>query len=294
MSRDRPKLSPALPPELERAIFETAAHIRPLSIPRFMLVAWRVKIWLEPLLYQTVVLSQRADYPHNLQGHIPCFQSHILLSLIQSKSVRFPGGSVRNLFFPAGISTEDTSAILSACRSVENLWMTPNIDGELFSLIEDLQLSQLYCNLKCIFGSRRHIDFTHRLFAKITHLEIFGHNFDPTEREMYTELALLPHLTHLCFNDERFTDICLTLLKTCKSLRVLVILERTLNTPLEVAKDPRFVVMYCNWEAKDWRMGAHSGIDYWSRAEEFIAKRRSGEIDPLIYTIEGDASEDIR
>ncbi|KAJ7301798.1 hypothetical protein DFH08DRAFT_827183 [Mycena albidolilacea] len=29
----------------------------------------------------------------------------------------------------------------------------------------------------------------------------------------------------------------------------------------------------------DWQMGAHMGRDYWSRAERFIALRRSGEID---------------
>ncbi|KAJ7869035.1 hypothetical protein B0H13DRAFT_2063518 [Mycena leptocephala] len=39
---------------------------------------------------------------------------------------------------------------------------------------------------------------------------------------------------------------------------------------------------------QDWYMGTHGGSDYWSRAEIFIAKRRSGEIDPLKYRIPKD------
>jgi hypothetical protein len=46
MSAPEPKVHPALPADLERAIFEIAAHARPVSIPTFMLVAWRVKTWL--------------------------------------------------------------------------------------------------------------------------------------------------------------------------------------------------------------------------------------------------------
>ncbi|KAJ7480301.1 hypothetical protein B0H11DRAFT_1916041 [Mycena galericulata] len=56
----------------------------------------------------------------------------------------------------------------------------------------------------------------------------------------------------------------------------------------DLAKDPHFVQMACSHYIKDWQMGALTGVDYWSRAEEFIAKRRSGKIDPLQYLIEVD------
>jgi len=299
MSEDPTELSPALPAELEQTIFEMAAHIRPLSIPRFMLVAWRVKIWVEPLLFRTIVLSQRPYDPQNLQGHIPAFESDILLPIIQSESRRFLAASVHNLLLPPWISSEDATAVLSACTSIEDLWLGlgSGSGGEMLSVIEDLPLKRLYCCVEDIFGPLQQIDFTHRLFTRITHFEIFDGNIEP---EIWHGLALLPHLTHLCFTDERFTDICLTLLTTCKSLRVLVVLQPTLRALIaehpdeeKLSKDPRFVAMDCEWETKDWRMGAHTGIDYWSRAEDFIAKRRSGEIDPLQYTIEADASIDI-
>jgi hypothetical protein len=37
--------APMLPLELEREIFEICAYLRPVSIPRLMLVACRVKEW---------------------------------------------------------------------------------------------------------------------------------------------------------------------------------------------------------------------------------------------------------
>jgi hypothetical protein len=43
-----PEDEPRLPAELEQVIFETTAHIRPLSIPTLMLIAWRVKKWFVP------------------------------------------------------------------------------------------------------------------------------------------------------------------------------------------------------------------------------------------------------
>jgi len=159
----------------------------------------------------------------------------------------------------------------------------------MFSVIEDLPLKQLYCTAEDVFGPLPQIDFTHRVFATITHFEVFD---DAIEREIWSGLALLPSLTHLCFNYDGPVDVWLDLLATCKSLRVLVVLDRSLAHS-ELAKDPRFVAMGCALETKDWRMGAHTGIDYWSRAEDFIAKRRSGELDPLQYTIEEDASMDI-
>ncbi|KAJ7622098.1 hypothetical protein FB45DRAFT_121814 [Roridomyces roridus] len=51
-------IPPSLPPELERDLFELAAYTRPRSIPKLMLVAWRVKAWVEPLLYCFFLFSE--------------------------------------------------------------------------------------------------------------------------------------------------------------------------------------------------------------------------------------------
>ncbi|TFK58527.1 hypothetical protein BDN72DRAFT_906654 [Pluteus cervinus] len=71
--------TPRLPVELERAIFEDAAQGSRDSIPTLMLLANRVKEWLEPLLYSIVVIHQSS---RGLKGYSPpierldCYAHH--------------------------------------------------------------------------------------------------------------------------------------------------------------------------------------------------------------------------
>ncbi|KAJ7111344.1 hypothetical protein C8R44DRAFT_933490 [Mycena epipterygia] len=111
--------------------------------------------------------------------------------------------------------------------------------------------------------------------------------------ENWSELSLIPQLTHFAFNDTDFGPLCGELLETCRPLAVLVFLRSQAQGGLrinasqaaELSKDPRLVEMRCVYYLLDWQMGAHAGKDYWSRTESFIAKRRSGEIDVLQYQI---------
>ncbi|KAJ7808794.1 hypothetical protein B0H14DRAFT_3481997 [Mycena olivaceomarginata] len=103
----------------------------------------------------------------------------------------------------------------------------------------------------------------------------------------------LPHLTHLAFNSANYLQTCLEFLPTWDTLRALVVfpqsnkgemlLER--QGVLRLTQHLRFVVMVCSHYREDWIRGATLGRDHWSRAEQFIAKRRSREIDPLEYYI---------
>ncbi|KAJ6539431.1 hypothetical protein B0H19DRAFT_1179052 [Mycena capillaripes] len=168
-----------LPTELERAIFEIAAPARPLSIPKFMLVAWRVTLWLEPLLYETIAVGNKSGvyYGLDVSKWHPIFPRD-LLHLLHSPSARIPGVFERHLFLAAVLTpVDDARALLSTCRRIENLWINTTEDGVLFSLIEDLPLTQLYCN---IHSAQQRIDFSHRLFSKLTHLEVFDNA--PTTR----------------------------------------------------------------------------------------------------------------
>ncbi|KAJ7095067.1 hypothetical protein C8R44DRAFT_813875 [Mycena epipterygia] len=49
-------IAPRLPPELERLVFESAALSHATDIPNLILVAWRIKNWVEPLLYRAVLV----------------------------------------------------------------------------------------------------------------------------------------------------------------------------------------------------------------------------------------------
>jgi hypothetical protein len=69
----------------------------------------------------------------------------------------------------------------------------------------------------------------------------------------------------------------------CKSLTVLIILAPVPERrPIELetlADDHRFVMMSLDAYLADWQHGTLTGRDYWTRADAFISKRISGEID---------------
>ncbi|KAJ7912448.1 hypothetical protein B0H13DRAFT_2660086 [Mycena leptocephala] len=81
MSSAMAEVSPTLPLELECRIFETAALSRPVSIPAMMHVAWRVKHWLEPLLYRTLAFT---DSKRLLDG-FPFLNQGIFERLVRTK-----------------------------------------------------------------------------------------------------------------------------------------------------------------------------------------------------------------
>ncbi|KAF8902914.1 hypothetical protein CPB84DRAFT_820002 [Gymnopilus junonius] len=62
---------PRLPLDLERDIFELAAAICRPRIPIFILVAQRVRQWLEPMLYTTIIHYDFAIEPYALCPPVP-------------------------------------------------------------------------------------------------------------------------------------------------------------------------------------------------------------------------------
>ncbi|KAJ7669842.1 hypothetical protein DFH06DRAFT_1468610 [Mycena polygramma] len=291
--------SSALPIDLERELFDIAALSRPLGIPKLMLVAWRVKTWVEPLLYRTIVVWRSGPYappPPAIAGH-PLFYRKTLLPIVESKGRSFFKDSVRH-FFVDQIFEDDTEiqSILSVCTGIENLWIF-EILPHLLPLVDDLPLERLHCGFFNLLAFKQ-LDFTHRLFSRLTHYEVIDY---PSEEdfEVWRGLALIPNLTHLAFNGLSCIFLLPFLLEECRSLLLLVVLYGDSGGAERVAdhvdghkllRDPRFVVMKCEEYEKDWQMGAATGADYWSRAEAFVALRRSGEIDPLDCEIREDAS----
>ncbi|KAJ6574530.1 hypothetical protein B0H19DRAFT_1124735 [Mycena capillaripes] len=293
---------PALPIDLEREIFEISALSRPMRIPNLMLVAWRVKTWVEPLLYRTIVVWRSARFapsPQPIQGH-PAFYRKTLIPIIKSKRASFFRDSTRHLLVHQ-IPEDDTEGqfILSACSGVEDLWIF-EIHPHLLPLISELPLKRLYCGLYDLLKSNQ-ITFTHRLFSRITHLEVIDSQQE-LDLDLWLGLSLIPNLTHLAFNGLEFISLWPVLLDKCRSLRLLVSLWHGENGANRVAahkdgeklrRDTRFVLMWCEEFEKDWQMGAHASADYWARAEAFAGKRRSGEIDALECEIKEDPSLNI-
>ncbi|KAJ7679491.1 hypothetical protein DFH06DRAFT_1166733 [Mycena polygramma] len=291
MDRLPPVLNPSLPPELERYIFEICALSRPVGIPTLMLVAWRVKNWVEPLLYRSITVG----YTKSLKGY-PIFTWDTLRAALRSKPTSFFEANVRHLNIFQSLAHPETvgyaEELLSVCTGVENLAISSQVLKK-YDMIErvapSMSLRHLYTKPAPLF---RTFPSTHPLFSRITHLEVKANGGE--EDIICARLPLLPRLTHLAFGDARFVPQYRTLLPACKTLRVLVTFwgfppsERMFFVTL--ARDLRVVFMRRSLHLKDWQMGIHAGVDFWSRAEDWIARRRSGEIDAQEFNIPGDES----
>ncbi|KAJ6533321.1 hypothetical protein DFH09DRAFT_1370097 [Mycena vulgaris] len=277
-----------LPPELERQIFEIAALSRPVAIPTLMLVAWRVKTWLEPLLYRVVSLTDRPS-----KDGFPHFTSEILLRAVHQKPAGFLEKSVRHLYLWQAYRC-DMAVILPACTGVTSLFvMTTGLDLHSVGDMQDLR--RLAIEIGVLF-SNHDLDFTHHLFRNITHLEIFDERDPPIS--IWAGLPLVPNLTHLSFWGRMLLDIAAhSVLPACPRLQYLVFLGTStslaaaeLTAYKTLAADPRFVAVALTDFEGDWLHGAQLGQDYWSSVEVFVAAKRTGQIASSEYAISVDGS----
>ncbi|KAJ7662164.1 hypothetical protein DFH06DRAFT_1471732 [Mycena polygramma] len=269
---------PRLPVELERNIFELAARAHSKSIPKLLLVAQRVKIWLEPILYSVVVFS------HPIPGHLSFGPTHFS-SAIQSQAI---SGYVKHLFIPYDkVLAIDLELVLASCTAVENL-VLPSLQipegTDLLPFVSAMPLRRLRTTLADLFFMGG-IDFTHSLFTHITHLELMEDLFF-AQREDWKGLSLIPNLTHLAFLVKKSLPIFQCALTACSALQVLIFVHihhlniQDVGFGLEsLAHDTRFICMPASPLSQDWQIGARGGDDFWVRAEKFIAKRVSGEVD---------------
>lgn len=250
-----------------------------------MLVAWRVREWVTPILYHTIAIS-RASSPM-----LDAFSQYI-----STKSPQY----MKNRCFPS----------FRNAVHIHNLYIG-FLDAYLFEFLHSYPAAKnLYINARIMDRSiaLRFADFTptrlystdqfftlllapHPFFSQITHLELIA---CLDHKVLLKRIPLLPRLTHLSFRDPRLIDISPRLLRTCASLSVLIHLPRAKEIELHrmngraltsLSKDFRFVYMPLKAHLGDWLAGARWGTDYWSRAEAFIAKRRAGEIDELQFML---------
>ncbi|KAF7341510.1 hypothetical protein MVEN_01888500 [Mycena venus] len=259
-----------LPLDLERTIFELAAYSRPVCIPNLMRVAWRVKHWVEPALYRTLLINVAPRfYP------IPPCNTTIISRVAGTPPM---GHVVRNVMFTQS-HEDDLDILVHACPHIENLYIPVHRAwlAKRFPLgFAALPLTHLYCDGK----------FLHKVleqggaFPRLTHLHLFtapaaARHSVRTALARWLIIAKLPELTHLAVRPTSRYDLepISSLLPACMSLRALVLLSCPMHVkPRELdplANDPRFVLMF---ETTDYE-------EDWQRVDVFIAERRSGEID---------------
>ncbi|KAJ7744280.1 hypothetical protein DFH07DRAFT_777145 [Mycena maculata] len=75
----------------------------------------------------------------------------------------------------------------------------------------------------------------------------------------------------------------------CKKIEVLICMEwedAEYFDGVPLIDDVRFVFMGLSASSyeRDWEIGARGGIDFWQRADKFVAKKRRGEIKPSLFS----------
>ncbi|KAF8208936.1 hypothetical protein K438DRAFT_1813164 [Mycena galopus ATCC 62051] len=270
---------PLFPPELERKIFELAVQSSTKLIPKLLLVARRVKIWVEPMLYPVVVFRDP------LPGHI----SFNWVDRLPPTHIP----QIRHLFVPLVIFERQTSLllpVLAKCSSLHDLVImnTPMIRESsplLPTLLAEIPLTRLCLSAENLFAPRR-ADFTHALFAQITHLDLLDEVCGPWDPR-WTSLARMQRLTHLAFDlsmskQRDWESVLHGALAHCPALQVLALMwspwlrDEMRENRAEIRRlaedDPRFVIVLQTSHPHDWETGARGGIDAWSRAEDLVGQ----------------------
>ncbi|KAJ7661977.1 hypothetical protein DFH06DRAFT_363198 [Mycena polygramma] len=268
---------PTLPVELERQIFELAAFIHPQCMPNLLLVAHRAKIWIEPIMYEVISI------------HMPGRRGFFRLPLrniaklitVNPKCVR---DYTRHVCVVGTGQMDVMIDFLSRCGSVVNVFFVTSAirwHPNLLPMLDTQPLQRLSANLRQLFSWDHPIDFSHRVFSRITHLDLMDRRCD--DWDTCSGLAQLPCLTHL--SSPAMSDSTIHgALRHCPLLEVLVIVhsqqlelqQAELNFGT-VSDDPRFVRLVVTDRLSDWEMGARGGEDYWIKAKALVDRRRYGK-----------------
>ncbi|KAJ6538382.1 hypothetical protein DFH09DRAFT_1398769 [Mycena vulgaris] len=281
----------ALPIELERDIFEITAFLDPRSILKLILLASRVKTWIEPILYRVISVTES----HRINRRR--ITSATWLKMLESKPASFFHAHVCHVALTSMATAHELVHGLSKCGGTLNLGLFQVETGVGFlASIAKMPLRRLATDLKPLFGSRN-VDMGHSIFSRLTHLDLFDVD-DYASHEWPARFSQIPCLTHLSFNltSHRMQDhhaLFHGVLSHCKLLEVLILVcsdEHLLLERLEdyhyFGDDARSVLMAVDDFLEDWEISADGGADYWVRAESFIRKRNCGEIERKFHRVE--------
>ncbi|KAK7040059.1 hypothetical protein R3P38DRAFT_497054 [Favolaschia claudopus] len=276
---------PRLPPELERKIFEQAAHSSFQRIPTLMLTSWRVKIWLEPILYRVVIDPELVD-EYEDYAYLP---NHTLLQKLRTRPPSSVGLFVRHILWELSArNSNDLLVALALCAHVTDLFILGNPDLMILPAINGLQnLSHLAIHVQSLYPSGSSIDFTSHLFRRLTHLELLCCDFRSFP-DALVGLGAAPNLTHVSFNAIRDAAAVHEQIHKHTNLRCIVFFEVGPAKHLPSTADDRFVAVRQTRYITDWLRGVTRGNDYWWLVERFIDAKRAGKVERSRYMIRDD------
>ncbi|KAF8649134.1 hypothetical protein AX16_005997 [Volvariella volvacea WC 439] len=275
-------MAPELPCELEREIFQLVVQDEIAKATTLVLVARRVKQWLDPILYRSVTLPTRLSAAQFLHA----------LTLTPSLSAH-----VQSLTLSPTLSPLTTRLLLSKCAHLTALACFvcgPRLRPHLLALTRIQRLAFMPSALAWDCEGSPSPDFGHAFYERATHVQFLDRwavwvqwPWDPSGR---ARLARAPNLTHVSFlyddtaiaDDGRVVAAVQRMLDASPRLCVFVLLCTSYPFPeaLAAVEDARFVLvgakgprgaMVRNWEAIPVGDG-----DIWTFAEGVVRSRVGG------------------
>ncbi|KAJ7607650.1 hypothetical protein DFH06DRAFT_214894 [Mycena polygramma] len=193
-----------LPSELERTIFEIAALSCTTDIPNLVLVAARVKEWVEPLLYHIVIIRS-----HSVVHLFPMGGFPVLCPEIMHEPRKLLKKSARHLFLSTtSRSNDDVDAfavILRACDNITNLFLHYTRD----SCWDALRIQKQVRRLTIGVMDRSRLNITDPLLQNLTHLEVLDRSWLYHRIDIVSACATLltlSNLTHFAMDLFRMCD----------------------------------------------------------------------------------------
>ncbi|KAH0834224.1 hypothetical protein J3R83DRAFT_11538 [Lanmaoa asiatica] len=248
-----------------------------------MLVASRVKTWIEPFVYKTVLLRGA--------GHAVRF----LGALTNYRSPEFAKSHVKALCIRPSIPLSLTIQLLTACSGLESLalWILPQTDtADLIDLISSLPLTFLSLNIRSILppSHPKSVLRNHPAFVNITHLDIVNHWVLWTSSLGIEHLPFLTHMAFRFWSRGSVNTALSTILQQSPKLRVLVLLADYVVIPeareyleKQGIRDIRVVVLKHTRDADEWELMERDSVSMWQRAECIVRWRRFNRAGPFDF-----------
>ncbi|KAF9478358.1 hypothetical protein BDN70DRAFT_994267 [Pholiota conissans] len=266
------ELSPSLPVELERLIFEILSYdgYDPKQLVILMLVARRVHEWIRPILYETFIQSPKARIPDIRR--FPAFKIENVAPL------------VKNLLISEELAPPQIKQFLSHFPNVQNLAVWTN-RTDLANLQDCAEFQGLPLRRLSVFVmDLSRVDLSGRVFSRITHLELIRARKEPWEA--WEPLASLPCLTHLLLESAVPRDIIHNFMGKCTQLVCLIQLVHAFivgywgeEKRLELCRGPDHRLVSLSYKSasdfmRDWENGAQGDVNVWIVAERIAAARQ--------------------
>ncbi|KII84537.1 hypothetical protein PLICRDRAFT_45890 [Plicaturopsis crispa FD-325 SS-3] len=288
-----------LPFELERIISEIAARSHRPNIVNLVLVARMFQEWIEPILYERIIL------PSVLEGKR-------LLRTLNDTTRRDRARYIKALYIvpPSkkifySSHPRSPKHLIRHCRYLENFSygsLRDDLRPSMLPIFEQHRLRRASLDIDEFFvnGSRVGNDFFHAQ-QSLTHLDIRSMEAEHALRTMTMGLdfSLLQHLTHLRFrfvdlfavdDPESLEGLPMPILYACAGLQLLLLdpcdfetslYEFTMVTPF----DPRLVFLIDDSDPiLDWEAPIQGQRDVWMRGEEHVRVQRANQSYSLLVT----------